>query len=287
MDARTAPMKPDTVARLLAEAALRLPGAEARAEAEILLADVLGQRRAWLYAHSDQVVGEAERRAFDAAVARRHQGLPVAYITGRQEFWSLPLSVSAATLIPRPETELLVELALRRMPAAAPVSVLDLGTGTGAVALAIAQERPSAQVTGIEFDPATLAMARGNATRLGLDRVRLLAGDWFSAIGDQRFDFVLGNPPYIAEADPHLARGDLRFEPRLALASGPDGLDAIRVIVAQAPEHLLDGGWLMLEHGVGQGGSVRELMQAAGLVAVESFVDLEDRDRVSVGRRVG
>jgi release factor glutamine methyltransferase len=280
-------MKQQTVAGLLLEATLRLPGDEARAESEILLADVLGERRAWLYAHSDHVVDDMARRAFEVAIERRRQGQPVAYITGRQEFWSLPLAVSGDTLIPRPETELLVELALQRLPRDAAVAVLDLGTGTGAIALAFAHERPHAQVTGIEFDPRTLDVALGNADRLGLRHVRFLAGDWFSAIGDERFHLVLGNPPYIADGDPHLEQGDLRFEPRLALASGPDGLDAIRAIVAGSRAHLADGGWLLLEHGVGQGAAVRELLHAAGLADVETFADLEHRDRVSGGRRLG
>lgn len=279
-------MEPDTVARLLADASLRLPGDEARAEAEILLADVLGKRRAWLYAHAETVVDAPARQAFDALIERRRQGVPVAYLSGRREFWSLPLAVTADTLIPRPETELLVELALQRLPRDAAPSVLDLGTGTGAIALAIAHERPRAQVTAVEFDPGTLAVARGNAARLGLERVRLLAGDWFSAVGAERFDLVVGNPPYIADDDPHLAQGDLRFEPRLALASGRDGLDAIRAIVSGARAHLVDGGWLLLEHGLGQGGAVRELLRGAGLADVETFADLEHRDRVSVGRRL-
>lgn len=279
-------MQQDTVAKLLREASLQLPGGEARAEAEILLADALGQRRAWLYAHADAIVGDDERETFRAAVERRRQGAPVAYITGRQEFWSLSLAVSADTLIPRPETELLVELALQRLPGDQAVRVLDLGTGTGAVALAIARERPRAQVTGIDLDPATLAVAQGNASRLGLERVRFLAGDWFSAIGDERFHLIVGNPPYIAEDDPHLAQGDLRFEPRRALSSGVDGLDAIRIIVGQARAHLLEAGWLLLEHGLDQGAAVRDLLRAAELAEVETRLDLEHRDRVSVARRV-
>lgn len=274
-------MTPDTVARLLAEANLRLPGDEARAESEILLADALGKPRSWLYAHSDEVVDEAARSAFLGAVERRRRGEPVAYLIGRQEFWSLPLAVSSATLIPRPETELLVELALQRLPRDAPLRVLDLGTGSGAVALAIAHERPRALVTGIERAPDTLEVARGNAARLGLDRVRLLAGDWFSAIADECFDLIVGNPPYIADDDEHLSRGDLRFEPRGALASGRDGLDAIRSIVREARAHLEPGAWLLLEHGLGQGPQVRALLQSAGLSQATTFTDLEGRDRVS------
>jgi release factor glutamine methyltransferase len=220
-------------------------------------------------------------------IERRRIGEPVAQILGRQEFWSLTLAVTSDTLIPRPETELLVELALQRMPQAAAVDVLDLGTGSGAIALALAQERPKARITAIDRDARTLAVAQRNGAKLGLDRVRFLRGDWFSPVSDEQFDIVVGNPPYIAEADPHLLQGDLRFEPRQALASGQDGLDAIRAIIAAAPARLRPGAWLLLEHGFEQGTSVRELLGAAGLESVQSFRDLESRERVSGGHRPG
>ena len=274
-----------TATALLKRAAQQLSGDEALAEAELLLAEALGKDRAWLYAHGEDSLPEPACRRFDQLLARRRAGEPVAQILGRQEFWSLSLSVTADTLIPRPETELLVELALQRTPNATPCDVLDLGTGSGAIALALARERPQARITGIERDARTLEVAQRNAARLGLDRVRLLRGDWFSPVADEVFDIVLSNPPYIAEADPHLLRGDLRFEPRAALASGPDGLDAIREITASAPARLRVGGWLLFEHGFEQGEASRRLLQQAGFVDVRSFVDLESRDRVSGGRR--
>jgi release factor glutamine methyltransferase len=191
--------------------------------------------------------------------------------------------------VPRPETERLVELALERLPADRAVDVADLGTGSGAIALAIARERPRARVVATDASAAALAVASRNAAALGFDaaRVAFVRGDWWAPLGARRFDLVASNPPYIAEGDPHLARGDLRFEPRDALASGADGLDAIRAIVAGAPAHLVDGGWLLLEHGFDQGEAVRRLLEAHGFVAVDTARDLEGRDRVTLGRRPG
>ena len=280
-------MPTDTLSSLISQAASLLPGEEARAEAELLLAEALGKDRAWLYAHGEDRVPEEARGRFDQLLRRRRDGEPVAQILGRQAFWSLSLSVTPDTLIPRADTELLVELALQRVPQDADLDVLDLGTGSGAIALALAHERPRARVTGIERDARTLEVARRNAARLGLDRVRLLRGDWFSPVLDERFDLVLGNPPYIAEDDPHLERGDLRFEPRAALASGKDGLDAIRSILSSAPARLRPGAWLLLEHGFAQGEAVRHLLQQAGLSSVQTWRDLESRERVSGGRRAG
>jgi release factor glutamine methyltransferase len=189
--------------------------------------------------------------------------------------------VTADTLIPRPETELLVEMALRRLPPRRPLRVLDLGTGTGAIALALARERPLAQLTAIDADARTLVVARRNAARLAIGNVRFLQGDWFSAVRDEQFDLIVSNPPYIAESDPHLGQGDVRFEPRLALVSGADGLDALRVIARQAVRHLRPQAGLLLEHGHDQGEAVRGLLAAAGLLEVSTSVDLEGRDRVS------
>lgn len=273
-----------TLANALRDAASRLPGDAARLEAELLLAHAMGQPRSWFYAHASDVMQDADAAAFEALVRRRLHGEPVAQITGRRGFWSLDLAVTADTLVPRPETELLVELALARMPRAEPLRVLDLGTGTGAIALAVASERPLADVTATDASAAALAVAGTNAREAGLP-VRLLAGDWFAAVPRERFDLVLSNPPYIAEADPHLEQGDLRFEPRGALASGPDGLDAIRAITAGVPAHLAPGGWLLVEHGFEQGEAVRALFTAAGLEQVATERDLEQRDRVTLGRR--
>ncbi|WNL47097.1 peptide chain release factor N(5)-glutamine methyltransferase [Dyella sp. BiH032] len=256
-----------------------------RVDAEALLLHVLGKPRSWLIAHDTDVLDDDVRAAFDTMVARRAAGEPVAYITGRRGFWSLELEVTPATLIPRPETELLVELALERLPADRACRVVDLGTGSGAIALAIARERPRAEVTAVDVSSDALAVAHGNAQRLGLARVRFLQGTWMTPLSDERFDLVVSNPPYIEAADPHLAQGDLRFEPAAALASGEDGLNAIREIVASAPDHLKPGGWLLMEHGWSQGPAVRGLLERAGYAEVFTAPDLEGRDRVSGGRR--
>jgi release factor glutamine methyltransferase len=253
------------------------------ADAELLLAHVLDRPRSWLYAHGDAALDATAVTRFEALLARRAQGEPVAYLTGRRGFWRFELAVTPATLIPRPETELLVELALARLPAERALRVADLGTGSGAIALALAFERPRAQVVATDASPDALAVARGNAAALGLANVAFRQGDWFAPLAGERFDLVASNPPYIAAGDPHLA--ELRFEPAAALASGADGLDAIRAIVRDAPAHLQPGGWLLLEHGPDQGAAVRALLHAAGLVAVATERDLERRERVTLGRR--
>ena len=259
-----------------------------RDEAALLLMHVLDRSRSWLYAHADDVVAPVQADRFQALVARRAAGEPVAYLLGRRGFWTLDLAVTPDTLIPRPETELLVEQALERLPADRPVRVADLGTGTGAIALAVAFERPLARVVATDRSRGALDVARENARAHGLDgRLAFRQGDWFAPLAGERFDMVASNPPYIAEADPHLARGDLRHEPTGALASGPDGLDAIRRIVAGAPAHLVAQGWLLLEHGHDQGPSVRALLEAGGFTDVATVRDLEHRDRVSLGRFPG
>lgn len=273
-----------TLANAIRDAASRLPGDATRLEAELLLAHAMQRPRSWFYAHASDVLDAADAEAFEALVKRRLHGEPVAQITGQRGFWSLELTVTADTLLPRPETELLVELALDRMPRSDPMRVLDLGTGTGAIALAIASERPLADVTATDASAGALAVAAGNARDAGLP-VRLLPGDWFAAVPREQFDLVVSNPPYIAEDDPHLQQGDLRFEPRAALASGADGLDAIRTICAGTPAHLAPGGWLLVEHGFEQGAAVRALFRAAGLEQVATECDLEHRDRVTLGRR--
>ena len=273
-----------TLANAIRDAASRLPGDEARLEAELLLAHALDRPRSWFYAHAGDLLEPRDASAFADLLRRRQGGEPVAQITGHRGFWSLELAVTADTLIPRPETELLVELALERLPRAEPRRVLDLGTGTGAVALAIASERPLADVTAVDSSGAALEVARQNAVESGL-ALRFLHSDWFSAAAGESFDVVAGNPPYIAEGDPHLLQGDLRFEPRGALASGADGLDAIRVIARDALAHLVPGGWLLVEHGFEQGPAVRALFTSAGLRSVATERDLERRERVTLGRR--
>jgi release factor glutamine methyltransferase len=254
-------------------------------DAEWLLAHALGRPRAWLYAHADDKVDAGTQARFAGLVERRAAGEPVAYLTRSRGFWSFDLRVTPDTLIPRPETELLVELALARLPRHDASRIADLGTGSGAIALALARERPDASVVATDASEAALAVARGNAAALGIGNVRFGRGDWCAALDDAPFDLIVSNPPYIADDDPHLAAGDLRFEPLGALGSGPDGLDAIRAIIRGAPAHLVPGGWLLLEHGVAQGSAVRALLHAAGFIDVGTARDLEDRDRVTLGRR--
>jgi release factor glutamine methyltransferase len=269
-----------TAARLLAQARAAIDPVDA----EVLLLHVLARPRSWLFAHADEPVPTADAARFQALVARRAQGEPVAYLTGSRGFWTLELAVTPATLVPRPDTELLVELALARLPADADARVADLGTGSGAIALSIAKERPRAQVVATDASPDALVVARGNARRNGIGNVAFREGSWLAPLAGETFDLIASNPPYIAEGDPHLAQGDLRFEPAMALASGADGLDDIRIIVAAAPAHLRPGGWLLLEHGWNQGDAVRALLREAGFADATTERDLEDRDRVTLGR---
>lgn len=248
------------------------------------MAHVLAKPRSWLYAFSDTKLSAEQVAAFQDTLARRLAGEPIAYITGRRGFWSFELQVTPDTLIPRPETELLVELALACLHPAHSTTVLDLGTGSGAVALAIASERPLAQVTAVDYSDAALAVAIGNARQLKLANTRFLQGDWFAPVAGRRFELIVSNPPYIESADSHLEQGDLRFEPSAALAAGPDGLADVRQIVAQAPLHLQAGGWLLVEHGYAQGKAVSSLFAQAQFVEISTVQDLEQRDRVTIGR---
>ncbi len=274
----------DELRAVLRDAADSLGGE--RGEAEQLLLHLLGKSRSWLIAHADEPLDASTRAAYAELVARRAAGEPLAYIVGRRGFWTLDLEVTPATLIPRADTERLVELALERLPEQAAATVLDLGAGSGAIALALASERPRAQVTAVEASAETLAVAARNAARLGLARVELRQGSWFEPVAGRRFALVVSNPPYIEAGDPHLSQGDLRYEPAAALASGRDGLDDIRHIVAHAGEHLQPGGWLLFEHGWNQGEAVRVLLRDAGYAEVFTAQDLEQRDRVSGGRWV-
>ncbi|MFZ3022908.1 peptide chain release factor N(5)-glutamine methyltransferase [Pseudomonas sp.] len=252
-------------------------------DAELLLAQALGKSRGYLHTWPERELEASQHERYQAALARRRTGEPVAYILGRQGFWSLDLDVASHTLIPRPDTELLVETALALLPVT-PLQVLDLGTGTGAIALALACERPAWQVTGVDRVPEAVALAQGNGTRLQLANARFAESCWFSALAGQRFQLIVSNPPYIAAADPHLSQGDVRFEPSSALVAGVDGLDDIRVIIEQAPAHLLAGGWLLLEHGFDQAEAVRELLAQRGFAAVDSRRDLGGHQRISLGQ---
>ena len=271
-------MMPTTVSAALAMSGL-VPF-----EAKLLLAHVMGRDRAWLAAHGDAALTREQALAYDALARRRRNGEPVAYLTGRREFFGLELEVTPDVLIPRPETELLVELALTWLGKEASVPALDLGCGSGAVALAIAHERPRARVVGADVSPAAVALARRNAERLGIGNAAFIESDWFQHVPREPFALIVANPPYVAEEDAHLGRGDLRFEPAAALVSGGDGLDAIRAIVAAAPGYLAAGSVLALEHGHDQAQAVQTLLRNAGFGEIASARDLAGIPRVTYGR---
>lgn len=275
-----------TVAASLAEARARLSESPSPGiDAEVLLCHILGRDRSWLRAWPEAELAPARSARFHELINRRAGGEPIAYIVGRRAFHALELMVTPDVLIPRPETELLVDTALTALAARdADARVLDLGTGCGCIALAIAHGAPDARVTAIERSTAALAVARANAERLGLTRVVLREGDWLNGLGSQHFDIVVANPPYVPSNDPHLKRGDLRFEPHEALVAGSDGLDAIRDIAANVPTQLAPDGLLAVEHGYDQGNRVRELFTAEGLCDVETVLDLGGHPRVTHGR---
>ncbi|WP_252274193.1 peptide chain release factor N(5)-glutamine methyltransferase [Pseudomonas subflava] len=256
----------------------------ARLDVELLLAAALGKPRSYLRTWPEHEPSAEQLAVFAAMLERRRGGEPVAYILGHQGFWSLDLEVAPHTLIPRPDTELLVETALQLAPAT-PRRVLDLGTGTGAIALALASERGGWRVTGVDRIVDAVALAERNRQRLGLSNAEFRQSSWFEALAGERFDLIVSNPPYIAADDRHLGEGDVRFEPMSALVAGADGLDDIRQIVAQAPRHLDTDGWLLLEHGYDQAEAVRELLRAAGFSAVRSRRDLGGHERISLGQR--
>lgn len=256
------------------------------ADAAVLLAHAADRPRSWLHAHADDEADASVVARYADLLARRMAGEPVAYLTGSRGFWRLDLRVTPDTLVPRPETELLVELALDRLPVDRALRIADLGTGSGAIALALAHERPRAQVVATDASVAALEVARDNAGALRIGNLAFRHGDWLAPLAGERFDLIASNPPYVALGDPHLDEGDLRFEPPAALSSGVDGLDAIRAIARDAPAHLVAGGWLLLEHGWEQGAAVRELLRQAGFAEVLTGRDLERRDRVTLGRIV-
>ncbi|MDR0703220.1 MAG: peptide chain release factor N(5)-glutamine methyltransferase [Azoarcus sp.] len=268
-----------SIAGALAWARKYIPPPEAR----LLLRHVHGCTAAHLAAWPEETLPAAEREAFRRLVERRKAGEPVAYLTGLREFYGRDFLVTQAVLIPRPETELLVELALHRLAAEARPTVLDLGTGSGALAVTLALEWDCADVTALDYSREALEVAKTNAERLDA-KIGFLHGDWYAALGEARFHLIVANPPYIPEGDPHLARGDLRFEPRAALVAGDDGLACLAPIVAGASRHLEHGGWLLMEHGHDQAAAVRGLLAGAGFSGIASWPDLAGIPRVSGGR---
>jgi release factor glutamine methyltransferase len=270
-----------TVGSALAAATRALAAhGSATLDAQLLLAHTMARSRSWLLAHADAELEATVQQRFAAFTARRAAGEPLAYIVGEREFWSLPLRVSPAVLVPRPETELLVERALALLGSAA-AAIADLGTGSGAIALALASERPGWQLTATDISPAALAVAARNAQALGLRNVRFAAGDWLQALDEARYALIVSNPPYIAEDDPALDDLALQHEPRAALCAGPEGLDALRTIIAGAGARLLPQGWLLLEHGAGQAPAVARMLVAQGFTHVRCHADLAGLARVT------
>ncbi|MFJ5158916.1 peptide chain release factor N(5)-glutamine methyltransferase [Pantoea sp. NPDC088449] len=272
------------VRRWLQQAVVALCGGDSpKRDAEILLGFVTGKSRSWLVAFDDAELDERQQQQLKALLARRVNGEPIAHLVGEREFWSLPLRVSDATLIPRPDTEVLVEQALAHLPATA-TSLLDLGTGTGAIALALASERPQCQVIGCDRIPAAVELAQDNAQRLHINNAHFMLSHWFSDLPAQRFDLIVSNPPYIDAADEHLQQGDVRFEPLSALVADDQGLADLRFIIHTAPQWLQPGGWLLLEHGWQQGAAVRAMMMQHNYQMVSTVDDYGGNPRVTLGQ---
>ena len=269
-----------TVAQALAQCGL-VP-----TDAHSILAHVLGGNRAWLAAHAEDRLTRAQAASFFALAKRRREGEPVAYLTGTREFWGLALAVTDAVLIPRPETEALVEFALSVLPADHETRVLDLGTGSGAIALALAHERPRAHVLATDHSREALDVAQENARRLGLNNVNFQASDWYTCVPEWEWDLIVSNPPYVAPGDPHLSEGDLRFEPPVALTAPDAGLAALRAIVMGAYARLVPGGWLIVEHGFDQSDPVQTLFQSAGFAKITPLRDLAGIPRIAAGQVV-
>ncbi len=269
-----------TIVQVLSQARNYIADTDAR----VLLQSVLKVNHAYLIAHSDQSLIPIQIQNFQLLVTRRTNGEPIAYIIGEREFYSMKFKVKPAVLITRPETELLVDLALERIALDLPCKVLDLGTGSGAIAITIAKLRPLANVTAVDSSIEAIAVAKKNVKYLGVSNVCVIASDWFGEFAGERFDLIVSNPPYVVIGDPHLSQGDLRFEPRLALVAGSDGLDCIRLIIASAVSHLAVGGWLLLEHGYDQAEMSKQLLEKAGFSDIFSCSDLAGVIRASGGR---
>lgn len=271
----------------IAQAAIRLSASDSpKRDAQILLGFVTNKSRTYLLAFGETSLTEEQLSRLETLLARRAQGEPVAYLIGEREFWSLPLQVSPATLIPRPDTECLVEQALICLPDS-PCAILDLGTGTGAIALALGSERPDCAVTAVDVVPEAVDLARSNARRLGIDNVCVLHSHWFSAVEGRRFSLIVSNPPYIDSEDRHLLEGDVRFEPRSALVADNQGLADLATLITQSRDFLEPEGWLLLEHGWQQGEQVRQLFTGAGFVQVSTGKDYGGNERLTFGRFPG
>lgn len=269
---------------LLALAANQLQNDEAALEARALLQHTLDVNHAWLISHADDVISEEHYQTFQALLQRRINGEPIAYILGVREFYGLALKTTSDTLIPRPDTETLVDAVLERTLQQKNTTILDLGTGSGAIALAVAKNRPQSAVTAVDASEGALGVAQENATNLNIANVSFVLSNWFDVLENKTFDLIVSNPPYIEEDDPHLSQGDLRFEPRTALASGADGLDDIRQIISNAKAHLNDSGYLLFEHGYNQASVVSTLLKTAGFSAITTVQDLGGNDRVTLGQ---
>lgn len=262
-----------------------IPDSIPRLEAEVLLSSLLDRPRTYLTAWPEMQLSQEQLLSFQAMIERRTRGEPMAYITGSREFWSLNLEVTPDTLIPRPETETLVEKALEFIPLDQAMLIADLGTGSGAIAAALASERPMCEIVATDFSSDTIQVAQRNFSRLGLSNIKTSTGEWCDALSSSaKFDLIISNPPYIADGDGHLAHNGLPWEPQKALRSGDDGLDDINIIIKQVPKHLADNGWLLLEHGFDQGNQVRFLLKQAGFSAINTIQDLSGHDRVSMGQ---
>ena len=268
----------------LVEATTRLNAnsSSARLDAELLLLEVLKKPRTFLYAHGDTPLSSEQTQAFNALMTQRIEGVPIAYLRGTQEFWSLELITTPDTLIPRPETELLVELVLSKFESKNTCSILELGTGTGAIAIALAHEKPHWTISASDYSKQVLDIAKRNINHHQLQNITLMHSDWFESIPKQRFDMIISNPPYLAEHDPHQHEGDLRFEPKSALVSGVDGLDALYHIIKQSPAYLKPGGMLILEHGYNQALAIKKQLEHTGYSNIQCLEDYSDHDRITI-----
>jgi len=273
-------MQPETITQALTSAYREID----RVDARLLLQHVLDVEHAFLLTHPDQVLTAQQTEKFSRLVRQRSDGIPVAYLIGRRDFYDLTFRVNEAVLIPRPETELLIELALKLIPDNQFCRILDLGTGSGAIAITLAKHRPQSQITAIDLSSEAIAVSRWNAENLEVNNIYLKTGNWFDELSGERFDLIVSNPPYVAENDPHLQQGDLRFEPQMALSTGDNGLACIRHIIATAPDYLVNNGWLLLEHGYDQAAACRRLLGDRDFSNICSYPDLAGIMRVSGGQ---